>query len=361
VERFDLVIVGGGLSSAKAVEAYRDAGGDGTVLLLSADRYPPYHRPPLSKRLMRGEQEPEAAFVQPESWYGEHGIVLRLGAHVSALDVGARAIAIDGGDVEFGQLLIASGATPRPLDGALTLRTIDDSLAIREAAEAAGRATVIGTGFIGLEVAASLRARDVDVMLVTDGRPLFGSFGSGDFSAYLDDLYREHGVELVGQAPADSNPVIAGIGVVPTTGWLEGSGVEVDDGVVVDERFHTSADGVFAVGDVARFHDPVFGHARRIEHWSNANYQGAEVGKILAGAEGGYDTVSSFFTELFGRSFRILGELVGETELEGSFESGRAIVRYRREGRLFGALTTGLEDDEIDELKTAIRAAATGS
>ncbi len=129
--------------------------------------------------------------------------------------------------------------------------------------------------------------------------------------------------------------------------------------MVVDERFRTSAEDVFAAGDVARFLDPIFGEHRRIEHWSNANYQGTEVGKILAGSGAGYDTVSSFFTELFGKSFRVFGELRGETDLEGSFESGRAIVRFRAGGRLFGALTTGLEDDEIDELKrNAIRGAS---
>jgi 3-phenylpropionate/trans-cinnamate dioxygenase ferredoxin reductase subunit len=356
MERYDLVVVGGGLTSAKAVEAYREAGGGGTVVLISADHYPPYHRPPLSKRLLRGEQELEQAFVQPEAWYGEHGIDLRLGTRVETLDLGRRMLVADGNEIAFERLLIASGATPRPLDGALTLRTIDDSLVIREQARAAGRATVIGTGFIGLEVSASLRALDAEVTLSTGGRPLFEAFGSSDFSAYLDGLYRERGVELVDDAPR-TGVVIAGIGVEPTTDWLAGSDVVLDDGVVVDERFRTATEGVYAAGDVARFYDPVFGYARRIEHWSNANYQGAEVGKVLAGADVRYDQVSSFFTELFGQTFRVLGELRGDTELEGSFEAGRAIVRYRDGARLFGALVTGLEDDEIDELKDAIRAA----
>jgi 3-phenylpropionate/trans-cinnamate dioxygenase ferredoxin reductase component len=355
MERYELVVVGGGLASAKAVEAYREHGGEGAVLLLSADRYAPYHRPPLSKRLLREEQEPEEALVQPESWYTEQRVDLRLETHVRRLDVGRRVLVEDGGEIGFDQLLIATGAHPRTLDGALTLRTIDDSLAIRESAQAAGRATVIGTGFIGLEVTASLRALGVEVTLSTGGRPLFESFRSPDFSTYLDGLYREEGVQLVEQPPEGSAAVVAGIGVVPTTDWLESSGLELDDGVVVDERFRTSADGVYAAGDVARFYDAVFGHPRRIEHWSNANYQGTEVGKILAGAEGGYDTVSSFFTELFGKTFRVFGEPGGETELEGSFEAGRAIVRYREGGRLVGALTTGLEDDEVDELRTAIR------
>jgi NTE family protein len=360
VAGFDLVVVGGGLASAKAVEAYREHGGEGSVLLVSADRYPPYHRPPLSKRLLRGEQEPEQALVQPESWYAEQRVELRLRSRASALDLGRRTLDVDGEEVGFAQLLIATGATPRPYGGALTLRTIDDSLAIRERARAAGRATVVGTGFIGLEVAASLRAIGVEVTLSTGGHALFESFASRDFSAYLERLYREQGVELVEEPPAGDAPVVGGVGVVPTVDWLEGSGIELDDGVVVDERFRTSAEGVFAVGDVARFQDPVFGHPRRIEHWSNANYQGAEVGKLLAGHEGRYDTVSAFFTELFGRSFRVLGETRGETELEGSFEAGRAIVRYRDGGRLTGALVTGLEDEEIEELKTAIRDAQAG-
>jgi 3-phenylpropionate/trans-cinnamate dioxygenase ferredoxin reductase subunit len=353
--RYDLVVVGGGLASAKAVEAYREHGGDGAVLLVSADRYPPYHRPPLSKRLLRGEQEPDAAFVQPESWYAEQRVELRLETRAHGVDLGARTVRIESEDLGFERLLVATGAQPRPVDGALTLRTIDDSLRIREQATSAGQATVIGTGFIGLEVAASLRAQDVAVTLSTGGHALFESFGSSDFSTYLNGLYAEQGVELVEQPPAGSEVVVAGLGVTPTTDWLGGSGLEIDDGVVVDERFRTSADGVYAVGDVARFHDPIFGHARRIEHWSNANYQGTEVGKILAGADGGYDTVSAFFTELFGSSFRVFGELRGDTELEGSFESGRAVVRYRDDGTLVGALTAGLEDDEVDELKTAIR------
>ena len=354
MERYDLVVAGGGLAAAKAVEAYREAGGEGTVLVLSGEVRPPYHRPPLSKRLLRGESEPEQALVHPEEWYGEHGIDLRLGTRAAGLDLDGRSVSLGADEVGFEQLLIATGALPRPLDGAHTFRTIDDSLEVREAAQAAGRATVIGTGFIGMEVAASLRALGVDVTLVTGGRRLFGSFGSTDFSAHLDAVYRDQGVNVVDSAP-EEGVVIAGIGVVPATKWLEGSGLALDDGVVVDAYFNASADGVFAVGDVARFHDPVFGEHRRIEHWSNANYQGTEVGRILAGAAGGYDTVSSFFTEIFGTTYRVFGELKGETAVEGSFAEGRAIVRYRGAGRLHGTLTTGLEDDEVDELKAEIR------
>ncbi len=357
MERYDLVVAGGGLAAAKAVESFREAGGEGTVLVVSGETRLPYHRPPLSKRLLRGESEPEAALVHPAEWYADHEIDIRLDTHATGLDLNGRAVSLGAEGIGFGTLLIATGALPRPLPGAHTFRTIDDSLEIREAAQEAGRATVIGTGFIGMEVAASLCALGVDVTLVTGGRALFGSFGSADFSAHLARVYGEQGVHVVESADQDG-VTVAGVGVVPATEWLEGSELDLDDGVVVDAGFRTSAEGVFAVGDVARFHDPVFGEARRIEHWSNANYQGAEVGRILAGGEGGYDTVSSFFTEIFGRTYRVFGELRGETELEGAFADGRAVVRYRERDRLLGALTTGLEDAEIDELKADIRAAA---
>src|SRR5581483_8129227 len=135
VERYDLLVVGGGLSSAKAVEAYREHGGDGSILLVSADRYPPYHRPPLSKKLLRGEQEAEQAYVQPADWYADHRVELRLETRADSLDLGGKTVRIGSGEVGFERLLIATGAEPRPFDGALTLRSIDDSLRIREQAK----------------------------------------------------------------------------------------------------------------------------------------------------------------------------------------------------------------------------------
>jgi 3-phenylpropionate/trans-cinnamate dioxygenase ferredoxin reductase component len=356
VDRFDLAIAGGGLAAAKTVETYREAGGEGSIVLVAREHHPPYHRPPLSKRLLRGEAEPDSTLVKPAEWYGEHGVDLRSGSEALGLDLDRRVVRTDRGEVQFERLVIATGALPRPLEGAMMLRTIDDSLAIRERARRGGRAVVIGTGFIGCEVCASLRALGVDVLLATGGRPLFGALGSSDFSAYLERLYRANDVELAGE-PGSGDFVVAGIGVEPATGWLDGSGIDVDDGVLVNERFETSAPGVYAIGDLARFHDPVFGRSRRIEHWSNANYHGTELGKLLATGAGGYDTVSSFFTELFGTTFRFFGDVGAATELEGSFDDGRAIVRYRESGRLVGALVLGLEDDEHEELKSAIREA----
>jgi NTE family protein len=370
------------------VSAFRDAGGEGTVALVSADTQPPYHRPPLSKRVLRGEAEPESALVEPASYYAEHGVELRLETRVTAVDLEGRELRLDGGDrLGFERLVIASGAWPRRLDvpgadleGVFTLRTMDNARAIRARAESARSAVVVGTGFIGLETAASLRAVGVDVTLVGTGRALFEALGAPVFSDYLAETYRDQGVDvrlgegveaflgegsvraarLSGGDEAAADLAIVGIGVEPATAWLADSGIELDEetrGVVVDERYATSADGVFAAGDVAAFYDPVFGRRRRIEHWSNANLQGQQLGRILAGSDERYDTVSTFFTEIFGTSYKVFGDSQGADELveEGSFDEGAAVVHYGRDGGRIAALLTGQTEEREAELKDAIR------
>lgn len=387
VERADIVIVGGGLASARAAAAYREAGGEGTVALLSADTQPPYHRPPLSKRVLRGEAEPESALVEPAAFYAEHRVELRLRTRVTGLDTAARELAVDdGGRLGYGRLVIATGAWPRTLpvpgaglEGVFTLRTMDDARAIRARAASATHAVVVGTGFIGLETAASLRSVGVDVTLVGTGHALFEALGAPSFSDHLAATYRAQGVDLrlgegveafvgdgslhaarlSGGDEVAADLAIVGIGVAPVTDWLGGA-VDLDEqtrGVVVDERYATSADGVYAVGDVAAFWDPVFGRRRRIEHWSNANLQGAQLGRILAGSDEAYDVVSAFFTEIFGTSYKLLGDTAGADELvqEGRFGDGPVAVHYGRDGRRVAALVAGQASEREDELKQAIR------
>jgi 3-phenylpropionate/trans-cinnamate dioxygenase ferredoxin reductase component len=362
---FDLVIVGGGLASARAIKAFRESGGEGSIALVSADVDPPYHRPPLSKRYLRGEAERDSVFVEAADFYGD--VTVLLGRTATGLADGE--VELEGGErLRYGKLLVASGATPRRLDvpggeRILYLRTLTDSGRIKEAAAGAATAVVAGAGFIGMEVTASLTQLGVQVSQVHLGRGLYDQFQSDELSARLADLYRERGVELVLEdsierideeqavtaagrmLPADV--IVAGVGVAPSTGWLEGSGVELDDGVVVNERFEASLPGVYAAGDVARFYDPLFARRRRIEHWSNANYQGTEVGKVLAGAGAGYDTVSAFFTEVFGITIRVLGEVTGD--LRGT--------RYHEDGRVVGALLVDPGDEEQAAAREEIRSA----
>jgi 3-phenylpropionate/trans-cinnamate dioxygenase ferredoxin reductase subunit len=348
-------IVGGGLAAAKLVEGYRDAGGTDAITIWSQDPHGPYHRPPLSKRLLRGEAEPADALVHPAEWYAEHDVDLRVGEQVGSLE-----------EVDAGTIVIATGARPRALEGALALRTLDDSLELRRRARESQRAVVVGGGFIGLEVTASLTQLGVQVTQVVREELVFAALQAPALSEALHERYREHGVDLrlgSSEIPADADFVVAGVGVEPNVELGRDAGLEVRNGIVVDERFETSRPGVYAIGDVAEFFDPLFGRHRRIEHWSNAAYHGTTLGRILAGEDARYDTVSSFFSEQFGRSFKSFGDPLGHdaTALEGDFREERAVLRFLREGKAVGAVTTGLDEDAENELKDELRAGAAAS
>jgi len=381
-----IVIIGGGLAAAKTVSAYREAGGEEPLRLLTADVSFPYHRPPLSKRYLRGEIDAEGTLVEPPAFYAEHGCECDLHTTVAAVHDGEVELST-GERVPYDTLVVASGASPRRLDvaggdlgGVFTLRTLADSTVIRERAEHSKRAFIVGSNFIGLETAASLTQLGLQVTLCDRGRQLFRALDTAAYSDYLKELYEEKGVELLwedevaevrgdGQIASvvtrkgeerDADLLIAGIGVTPNTGFLDGSGLDVDDGVIVNERFETSRETVYAVGDVARFHDPIFDRSRRIEHWSNANYQGGELGKLLAGAGNGYDTVSSFFSEIFGASIRYFGDGTGHDDVvqRGDFHEGKAVCLHTAQGRIVAALTMGQEDDENERIKALIREGA---
>ena len=378
MKEFELVIAGGGLTAARAVKSYREAGGGGAVALLAAESVLPYHRPALSKRYLRGEVGPP--FVEDEAFYTSHDVEVLLKTPATAVDTVARTVSSTAGDVRYKKLLLASGATPRhlrvpgvELPGVYALRTLADSDRIREAAKTADRAAVVGGGFIGMEVAASLRQLGVAVSLIHHGKGLFDQFGSPDLSEELAALYRKHGVELLHKEEVSSfggdgrlewveaksgvcvaaDMVVVGVGVVPNVDYLATSGITLDNGVVVNERFETSAPQVYAAGDVANFYDPLYRRQRRIEHWSNANYQGTEVGKILAGQAGGYDTVSSFFSEVFGTGIKVFGDVTdfGAVTTYGSLASGELLVTYGHSETLVGALTVG----QSEELESVIK------
>jgi NADPH-dependent 2,4-dienoyl-CoA reductase/sulfur reductase-like enzyme len=377
MREFGLVIVGGGLASARAIKAYREAGGEGKVALLSKDAVLPYHRPPLSKGYLRDETD-GAPFVEDEAFYVRNDVDVLLGTSVSAVTPGTRSLTTENGrHYDYGKLLIATGARPRrlnvsgaDLDSVFTLRSLADSGAIRDAAHGAARAAVVGGGFIGMEVAASLRQLGLEVTLIHLGSGLFDQLGSPDLSDQLAFLYREHGVDLLLEQEVaafggdgrlgyvetksgvrvEAELAVVGVGVVPNVDFLAGSGLALGDGVVVNEHFETSAPGVYAVGDVANFYDPLLGRQRRIEHWSNANYQGTEVGKILAGEDGGYDAVSSFFSEVFGTTIKVFGDAshAALVSVEGSLESG-FLALYGDELRLVGAISVG-QSEELEAL-----------
>lgn len=382
-----IVIVGGGLAAARVAQSYRGAGGEGALVILSADDAPPYNRPPLSKGLVRGETEPDATLVEPAAWYAENDVELRLETEAERVDTDSRRVVLAGGEeLAYGTLVIASGSRPRTLPvpgadltGVHTFRRLADALAVRDAAGDVPRALVVGGSFIGSEVAASLRRRGLEVTLVAKGGGLMPAFASEELSSQLADLYREEGVELLlddhveelrgngrlltgartaSGAEIEAYLAVIGVGVQPNVEFLDGSGVELDDGVVVDERFRTSVERVYAIGDVARFPDPVFGRRRRIEHWSNSSAQGTFLGEALAGSRKAYDALAVFFTELFGFKIQVLGDLEGgvdEVVLRGSVAERQLLGFYLRGGRLVGAVVAGQAADVTAELQALLR------
>lgn len=380
MSEFELVIIGGGLASARAIKGYREAGGAGKIALVSADSTIPYHRPPLSKRYLRGEATREDTFVEPQSFYDDNDVEILLSTTVVAVEPRERAVATDDGPrVRYRKLLIAAGVQARQLqvagadlEGVFTLRSLDDATAIRDAAPAARDAVVVGGGFIGIEVAASLTELEIDVTLVSRNVDLFAQLGSPDVSEHLVQLYRQRGIDVVrgdevrafrGHSKLDTvelhsaNPIgaslaIVGIGVTPALDFLNGSGITVGNGIVVNDRFQTNVPDIYAAGDVACFFDPLTGRRRRIEHWSNASYQGSQVGRILAGADGGYNRVSTFFTESFGLTLKVFGDTSHHDDRveRGSFADGNAIVFYFADGRLVASLHTGQDDATENQL-----------
>jgi 3-phenylpropionate/trans-cinnamate dioxygenase ferredoxin reductase subunit len=386
-----IVIVGGGLAAARVARAYRDAGGESSVTILSADSAPPYNRPPLSKGFLRGEMEADAVFVEPEEAYAELNVDLRLGVTVTAVRPGDHTVSLaDGNELPYDRLVLASGSIPRALGtpgeelaGVHTYRTLEDASAVRSAAESAPKALVIGGGFIGMETTASLTRRGLAVTQVDLADSLYAALQAPELSKSLERLYRERGVdvilgdvvtefrgsggELTGAVTKAGREIeaelaIVGVGVQPSTGYLEGSGVELERGtVVVDDRFASSVPGIWAVGDVANFQDPIFGHRRLIQHWTNANHQGDRLGRLLAGQDTPYDQVAFFFSEVFGTKIGLLGDLDGghdELITRGSLEEGSLLGWYLRESRLVAALIIGQTPELQNELNALLRVQA---
>lgn len=379
--------MGGGLAAGKLAAAYREASGEGDLTIVSQEPDPPYNRPPLTKGLLRGEQERESTYVRQQEEWDDAVVELRLGTTVEALHPDDHELELAGGErLSYGTLVVATGARPRTLEvpgadlvGVHTYRTLEDAEAASRAADEAHSAVVIGGSFIGAEAAASLRLRGLDVTLVELGPMLMPQLACPELSAELAELYREQGVEvlleaeldeltgngklLTGARLADGRTIegylaVVGVGVQPNVELAEAAGATVDNGIVVDERFRTSLDDVYAIGDVARYPDPTSGRLRRIEHWSSANAQGGHLGRQLAGARATYDELPVFFTQLFDTKLQVLGDVEPATQcvLRGSLAEGRLIgFHLTEQGELVGAVVHGQAADLVAELGDLIR------
>jgi 3-phenylpropionate/trans-cinnamate dioxygenase ferredoxin reductase subunit len=366
-----VVVVGGSLAGLRTAEALRHLGYDGRLVLVGEEPHRPYDRPPLSKEVLRGERDAESiALTKPER-FDALGLDLRLGRRAVALDPGAREVTLDSGErIRFDRCAIATGCRPRRLRGApdlagiFVLRTLDDALAIRAALERGPRVAVVGAGFIGAEVAASCRQRGLEVVMIDPlPTPLAASVGP-EIGRVVAELHHDHGAELrmgVGVAAFEgagrlerlrlsdgsalaADVAVIGIGVVPNTEWLAGSGLEVDDGVVCDATTATSAPGVVAVGDVARFANPLFGISMRVEHWTHAVEQASAAAECLLAAPGAAKPWASapfVWSDQYDLKIQSAGWMLpGDATrvVHGSLAERRCVVLHGREGRLVGAV-----------------------
>ncbi len=366
-----IVVVGGSLAGLRAAEALRRLGFDGRLSFVGAEPQRPYDRPPLSKELLRGEREPAQIALARDESFDALELDLRLGRRARGLDLKGRCVELDGGEtLGFDGLVIATGASPRrlpgtpPLAGIHTLRSLDDCLAIRAALESGPRVAVVGAGFIGAEVAASIRQRGLEVTLIEAlPHPLAQAVGP-EIGAVCSAVHRDHGVDLrLGVAVAGfdgdarvervrlgdgtavaADLVVVGIGVTPETRWLEGSGLALEDGVVCDECCATAVPGIVAAGDVARWHNPLFGVSMRLEHWTNAVEQAeAAAERLLAGPDEAapFAPVPFFWSDQYDRKIQSAGWVTPQDEMrivDGSLEERRFVALYGRDGRLTGAL-----------------------
>ncbi|MGY1633647.1 NAD(P)/FAD-dependent oxidoreductase [Geodermatophilus sp. SYSU D01186] len=378
------VIVGAGLAGAKAAQTLREEGFGGPLVLLGAEPERPYERPPLSKQYLLGSAEREKAFVHDEDWYAAHDVELRTGVAATGLDVAGSRVRLDTGEeLPYARLLLTTGSAPRrlpvpgaDLDGVRYLRTLADSDRLRADLTGGGRRVlVVGAGWIGMEVAAAARSLGNDVVVVEpQPTPLFGSLGR-QMGAVFARLHRDHGVDLFTDTtvrefrgdggrvtsvvtdqhaglPADL--VVVGVGVAPRTELAAAAGLEVDDGVVTDERLRTSAPGVFAAGDVARSFAPFYGRHVRVEHWANALNGGPAAARSMLDQEAAYDRLPYFFTDQYdlGMEYSGLASPEDTVVCRGAPEDGAFTAFWTAGDRVTAAMTVNVWDltEPVQEL-----------
>jgi NADPH-dependent 2,4-dienoyl-CoA reductase/sulfur reductase-like enzyme/nitrite reductase/ring-hydroxylating ferredoxin subunit len=360
-----VVIVGGGGAGLAAADMLRREGYQGSVTMLSADDSPPCDRPNLSKDYLAGTAAEDWIPLRAPEFYAEHGIDLVLNSRVSSIDVRRKYVQLDSGrQFEFGALLIATGAEPVRLDiaGAADsqvhyLRTFADSRAIVAKAASAKRAVVVGASFIGLEVAASLRARGIEVHLIgPDSVPLERVLGL-EVGRFVRELHESHGVvfhlgrtvsridgnkvTLSDATTLDADLVVLGVGVRPSIALAEQAGLAIDRGIRVDEYLETSAPGVFAAGDVARWPDPHSGERIRIEHWVVAERQGQVAAKNILGRRRRFDAVPFFWSQHYDIAINYVGhaEKWDAVEIEGTLANRDCALTYKRGNRTLAVAT----------------------
>lgn len=369
-----LVVVGASLAGLRAVEAARADGFDGKISLIGAESHLPYDRPPLSKAYLDerpdGQQPASTEFRTEQVLTDELNVDLVLGVPATELDTTARVVTLaDGREVDYNLLVIATGADARilpgteGLGGVHTLRTLDDAVAVRAALDSGARTVIIGAGFIGSEIASGAHKRGLSPVLVEAlPTPLVRAVGE-QMGVELAALHTRNGIDLRCGVPVASiegngrvervvladgsvipaDLVVVGAGAIPGTAWLEGSGLTLDNGVVCDEHLWTGVDGVYAAGDVARWHNAAFDRLMRLEHWTSAAEQGAVAARNALDPSNPkpYSTVPYFWSDWYDVRIQFVGSTNSDeiVVVEDFAADGRLVALYREGNRLGGVLT----------------------
>lgn len=374
------LIVGGGMTADAAVRGIRERDPMGKITLLSAEPHPPYDRPPLSKKLWMGKPL-DSIWRQTQ----DRGADLRLGTRALGGDAAAHRLTDSRGDVHvYEKLLLATGGAPRRLpfgdDDVIYFRTLADYQRVRALADRKADFIVVGGGFIGSEIAAALAVNGCAVSMVFPDAGIGSRIYPPGLSAFLNDYYRERGVTLlpgetvaaIGKTGAKStvttrsgktlaaDAVIAGIGIEPETGLAKSLGLEVDNGVVVDEFLRTSHPDIYAAGDVANAYSPVLGVRRRVEHEDNANTMGAVAGRNMAGGADKYEHLPYFYSDLFDLGYEAVGELGAGMQIVEDWKEPfrKGVVYYLKDGHVRGVLLWNTWD-RVDAARELIAARET--
>jgi NADPH-dependent 2,4-dienoyl-CoA reductase/sulfur reductase-like enzyme len=381
-----IVIIGSGLAGASAAAALRDRGYDGSVLVLGSDRHLPYELPALSKGVLLGEAD-EPDWVREESFYADHDITLQRGVTATRIELGARLVLDNsGGEYRYDRLLVATGSRPRSLPvpgadlpGLRTLRSLDDSLALRSAFAEAERGVIVGAGWIGTEAAAAARKHGAEVTVVDQVPAPLGSVLGVEVAAVFRDLHTEHGVKwrlgskvaeftggpdgvravrLQGGEELPADVVLVAVGAAPRVELAHAAGLELSDdgGVSVDAGLRTAAPDVYAAGDIAAHFHPRYGKRVRVEHWANAKNQGTHVAGNLIGENDPYLDSPYFFSDQYdlGCEYRGLADIdTDELVVRGDLATREFIAFWLRDGKVTAAMNVNSWDDS-DALKSLV-------
>jgi NADPH-dependent 2,4-dienoyl-CoA reductase/sulfur reductase-like enzyme len=350
----------------------------GELSIISADDAIPYERPPLSKGFLAGKEDEEKIRINPEGFYREHGIDLQLVTQVRGVDAAKRIVALRSGEeIGFEKLIVATGAAVRTLDvggaklsGIHYLRSLDDSKRLRRRADAAKRAVVVGSGFIGMEVASVLAQKGIETTMIVREERIWPKIFTPAMSRSFENYFSARGVRFIKQAEVkeargkdalgsvvlgdrrtvECDLLVAGIGVRPVTDVVASSGVEVADGVVVNEYLETNVPGIYAAGDVASYQDTLFDKRRRAEHWDNAVSQGQHCARSLMGERSPFVHVPYFFSDVFDLSYELWGDMTGADEVveRGDTAGTSFSVWWLKQERLVAAFTMNRPDEERD-------------